>query len=398
MYKRAPLRALELRASLLFPAFGRNGEDAKGKGMKRSLCLIFAATLTLTALTGCFTDRNASAGKRGRNPAPSRPATAVAVAPFTNAAKVPGSGLLVADAMAAEMKAAGGFEVTVAERSGEDASDGGAAAADAPYLLTGRVTAYSGKSGNGEHPTVGVAARLIEKESGKVVWSGTRTRKGSAAWFQEDSVGVLASRVCGDLVKSLDAHIAENGLAPAAKTGGETGESPASKSGLAAVEKPARAKKAAAKSSAGETRKTVAVAEAGEGAPSAGKRRRARAAEKAAPDEPGTELAMRDPLPDASGLASAIISGGGPAAEPTLHEAEASGSLRPPPVFKNGDRIVSKPVYANGAGNRPEPARREPDQVLRLTIPSGPRTASVGDQAETYPEPMYERRLTDTMM
>jgi TolB-like protein len=144
----------------------------------------------------------------------------VAVMPFQGVSESPGSGLIVADIMANELYASGGYivvtpEVTAARaapREGEILSpEETGKLVGAPLILTGRVTEYTYKSGVGEQPAVGVTARLIETATGRVLWSASRARTGSAAWFQEDSLSLLASRICRSLVASLNGEAFEYG-------------------------------------------------------------------------------------------------------------------------------------------------------------------------------------------
>jgi len=141
----------------------------------------------------------------------------VAVMPFQGVSESPGSGLIVADIMANELYARGGYVIVTpevvaaraAQREGETLSpEETGRLVGAPYILTGRVTEYTYKSGVGEQPAVGVTARLIETATGRVLWSATRARTGSAAWFQEDSLGLLTSRICNHLVASLHGEAA----------------------------------------------------------------------------------------------------------------------------------------------------------------------------------------------
>lgn len=148
----------------------------------------------------------------------------VAVMPFQGVSESPGSGLIVADVMANELYALGGYTVVTPElmaaraapREGEALSPEEAGRlVGAPLILTGRVTEYTYKSGVGEQPAVGVTARLIECKSGRVLWSATRARTGSAAWFQEDSLGLLTSRLCRDLAQSLNGEARQYGFGSA---------------------------------------------------------------------------------------------------------------------------------------------------------------------------------------
>lgn len=136
----------------------------------------------------------------------------VAVMPFQGVSESPGSGLIVADVLANELYALGGFILVTPEvlaaraapREGEVLSpEEMGRMVGARYILTGRVTEYTYKSGVGEQPAVGITARLIESATGRVLWSATRARTGSAAWFQEDSLGLLTSRICRDMALSI---------------------------------------------------------------------------------------------------------------------------------------------------------------------------------------------------
>ncbi|MDR1744913.1 MAG: hypothetical protein LBS30_04080, partial [Planctomycetota bacterium] len=136
----------------------------------------------------------------------------LAVMPFQGVSESPGSGLIVADILANELYALGGCVIVTPEelaaravkREGEVLSPAETGRMiGARYIVTGRVTEYTYKSGVGEQPAVGITARLIECATGRVVWSATRARTGSAAWFQEDSLGLLTSRICRDLALSL---------------------------------------------------------------------------------------------------------------------------------------------------------------------------------------------------
>jgi len=140
----------------------------------------------------------------------------VAVMPFQGVSESPGSGLIVADVMANELYARGGYVVVTPEvvaaraaaREGEVLSpEATGRLIGTPYILAGRVTEYTYKSGVGEQPAVAVTARLIETATGRVLWSATRARTGSAAWFQEDSLGLLTARICRDLVQSFHGEV-----------------------------------------------------------------------------------------------------------------------------------------------------------------------------------------------
>lgn len=187
--------------------------------MKTILGLAAAACLALAgALTGCANYYENNHMASGKKEIGSRPL--VVVMPFHGVSESPGSGLIVADVMANELYALGGFVVVTPEvvaaraapREGETLSpEATGKMVGALFILIGRVTEYTYKSGVGEQPAVGVTARLIETDSGRVLWSASRARTGSAAWFQEDSLALLTSRICNDLAKSMAGNAKEYG-------------------------------------------------------------------------------------------------------------------------------------------------------------------------------------------
>ena len=145
----------------------------------------------------------------------------VAVMPFQGVSESPGSGLIVADVLANELYALGGFILVTPEelaaravkREGEVLSPAETGRmVGARYIITGRVMEYTYKSGVGEQPAVGITARLVDCGTGRVLWSATRARTGSAAWFQEDSLGLLTSRLCRDLALSVKGQALQYGI------------------------------------------------------------------------------------------------------------------------------------------------------------------------------------------
>ncbi len=176
-----------------------------------------ALGLALLILAGCENRYQQNHMSMGRD---MNQKVVVAVMPFQGVSESPGSGLIVADIMANELYALGGYIVVTPEvvaaraapKEGEVLSpEETGKMINAPYILTGRVTEYTYKSGVGEQPAVGATARLIETATGRVLWSGTRARTGSAAWFQEDSLGLLTSRICRDLALSLQGAASQYG-------------------------------------------------------------------------------------------------------------------------------------------------------------------------------------------
>lgn len=139
-------------------------------------------------------------------------AIVLAVMPFQGLSEAPSSGLIVADILANQLYALGKYVIVTPELVATRMShhEGEALSPQtlgnlvgAPYILTGRVTEYTYKSGVGEHPVVGITARLIDTSTGNVLWSATRARTGGGNWFQEDSLSRLSTITCQDLAYSL---------------------------------------------------------------------------------------------------------------------------------------------------------------------------------------------------
>lgn len=145
----------------------------------------------------------------------------LAVMPFHGVSEARGSGMIVSDVLANQLYALGKYAVVtpevvaqrLADRDSELLSPGEAGSlVGAPYILTGRVTEYTYKSGVGETPVIGVTARLIDTSSGAVLWSATRTGTGGGNWFQEDSLSRLTVITCKDLVDSLNVFLGKQAL------------------------------------------------------------------------------------------------------------------------------------------------------------------------------------------
>lgn len=164
---------------------------------------------------GCAANYETNQLAEMRNP---DEAIVLAVMPFQGVSESPGSGLIVADILANQLYALGKYVLVtpelvatrMANQEGEVLSpkDVGVLVG-APYILTGRVTEYTYKSGVGEHPVVGITARLIDTATGSVLWSATRARTGGGNWFQEDSLSRLSTKTCQDLAHSLSGFFKE---------------------------------------------------------------------------------------------------------------------------------------------------------------------------------------------
>ena len=179
-----------------------------------------AVGMALAMMTGC-TDTYEVVHASGAEREVVSERRLVAVMPFQGASVSSDSGLRAANSMANELNSSGKYMVVkpdvVVAGIGPGvvetiAPEEAGRLLGTPYVMTGKVSEYSLKSETGEQPVVGMTASLVESATGRVVWTGTRSRNGSTAWFQGDNQGLLTSGICGDLVKSLDAHARNYGL------------------------------------------------------------------------------------------------------------------------------------------------------------------------------------------
>lgn len=180
--------------------------------IRRVVGMVFLFVVSVFA-TGCATLYETNQRAEPRNP---DEAIVLAVMPFQGVSEAPGSGLIIADILANQLYALGKYVLVtpeiVAKRMADQEGDvlspkEVGSLVGAPYILTGRVTEYTYKSGVGEHPVVGVTARLIDTATGSVVWSATRARTGGGNWFQEDSLSRLSTIICQDLAHSVSGFL-----------------------------------------------------------------------------------------------------------------------------------------------------------------------------------------------
>jgi len=70
------------------------------------------------------------------------------------------------------------------------------------HVLQGSVTEYRYKPGLSETPVVGLTARVVEVETGEVVWTASHARAGST-WFREDGLARLVQSIARDMAAHL---------------------------------------------------------------------------------------------------------------------------------------------------------------------------------------------------
>lgn len=70
-------------------------------------------------------------------------------------------------------------------------------------VIFGSVTEYRYKRGLDEDPVVGINIRMLDVNSEKILWAGSRSGTGGCFWFCEDSLNRLAQKTCHHLVAAM---------------------------------------------------------------------------------------------------------------------------------------------------------------------------------------------------
>jgi hypothetical protein len=167
-------------------------------------------------LTSCSYQQTAM--KKGGLDATSRH---VAVLPLINLTTYPNAGRIVTDLMTTEFYALTDFRIleqtTMMEKLKAGRNDldealdravahriGGRLGVDT--VVYGTVTEYRYKRGLDEDPVVGINVRMLDVESGTILWAGSKSSTGGCFWFCEDSLNRVAQKVCRDLVSDMVKH------------------------------------------------------------------------------------------------------------------------------------------------------------------------------------------------
>ncbi len=158
-------------------------------------------------VAGCAPDRDFQAqGVRLSSDEP------LAVIPFDALSGNPNAGLILSRLLWTELAATNAFKLVscdqvekkLAPLEGKTVSPQELAEIlGAGRLLLGSVLEYRYKRGIAQEPLIGLNLRLIKAESGKLIWSTTRTRVGRHSWIREDSLSRLARDMCRDIASTL---------------------------------------------------------------------------------------------------------------------------------------------------------------------------------------------------
>lgn len=146
----------------------------------------------------------------------------VAVLPLVNLTAHPNAGRAVGDMLATEMYGLPGFSFLerTAMQEGIKGRD-----EDLEYVMDnavaqklgqklgvdtvvyGSVTEYGYKRGIDQSPAVGVNLRMLDVQSGAVLWAASNSENGGCFWVCDDSLNRLAQVVVGKMVHSLAASL-----------------------------------------------------------------------------------------------------------------------------------------------------------------------------------------------
>jgi polysaccharide biosynthesis protein PelC len=146
----------------------------------------------------------------------------VALLPFENLTSNPQAGKIVTDLMASELYSVPNFQMMeqteiqeklrMSEYYSEDylesILDNVSAKKMGKFLgvdtvIFGSVSEYRYKMDLSEVPVVGINIRLLDVESGKILWTASSSKTGRSSWFLKDSLNSLAQKNCHDLVNTM---------------------------------------------------------------------------------------------------------------------------------------------------------------------------------------------------
>jgi polysaccharide biosynthesis protein PelC len=146
----------------------------------------------------------------------------VAILPFVNLTTNPQAGKIITDLMVSELYTVPKFQIMeqtalnekikkskeYKEDYFEDMLDNISAQNIGKLLgvdtvIFGSVSEYRYKMDLSEVPVVGINIRLLDVESGSILWTASKSRTGRNSWLVKDSLNSLAQKTCHDIVKTM---------------------------------------------------------------------------------------------------------------------------------------------------------------------------------------------------
>lgn len=186
--------------------------------MKRGLATLGArwtVVLVVLLFAGCvssyhqrYVQPEKMAGK-GRN---------VAVLPLVNLTSHPQAGRIVGDVLSTELYAVSGFHLMERTEMQEriNASDDDVEAVmdkavaqklgkelGADLVVYGSVSEFRYKRGIDQSPAVGINLRMLDVNTGEVLWAASMSKTGGCFITCDDSLNRLAQVVCRDMVQAM---------------------------------------------------------------------------------------------------------------------------------------------------------------------------------------------------
>jgi len=169
------------------------------------LSVLMAAVLAGSALVGCAVIKSTPSPQLARN-------DSIALLPILNLTETPQAGtraeviveaLLQADGFSQLKRYAGTTDSDAlfqnVDREAVDQATAAARTQKAKYGLTGAVQEWRYKVGVDGEPAVGISLKLINLDTGEVVW----TTSGSRTGWSRDAVSGVAQKLLGQLLSSL---------------------------------------------------------------------------------------------------------------------------------------------------------------------------------------------------
>lgn len=149
-----------------------------------------------------------------------------AVLPLVNLTPQPQAGRIAGDILAGELYGVQGLRfvertaMQQALRAGEDdlehVMDVSAAQTlgrklGVQAVIYGSVTEFAYRRGLDQNPVVGLTVRMLDVESGTVLWAATVSRTGTAPFPGGDSLNMTMQEACAEVVKGLAIRTARQG-------------------------------------------------------------------------------------------------------------------------------------------------------------------------------------------
>jgi TolB-like protein len=145
----------------------------------------------------------------------------IAVLPFFNLTAYPHAGRIVSDLVLTEMYAQTNFRMmdqtkvmSILNKNDDDmetlmnhlAAMRIGKMLNVDSVIYGSVTEFRYKRSLNEVPVASISIRLLDVNSNRILWAGSKSAVGGKCWFCDDALTRLAQSIAHDLVKSIQPH------------------------------------------------------------------------------------------------------------------------------------------------------------------------------------------------